>query len=152
MKILNPSLAFIFVAAIILITCNKEETPPINQAEMWDCHHKTEWDSLKTKERLIGTWDWEYIGCYWNTEDANDDSFKGMTIEFKSDSTLIVRENGQMTQTSRWVVVDEDADLYSIEVDPTVIQLYGRILFCEKIVEFNDSYIDGCDNYFKRND
>ena len=72
-----------------------------------------------------------------------------MTIEFKSNSTLDVKENGQITQSSNWKVVNSDADLFAIDVDPPVIQLYGRILFCEKRVKFNNSYIDGNDNYFR---
>jgi len=117
---------------------------------MWDCHHETSWDSLKTNFTLIGEWEWEYIGCYWFPEGANDEEFKGLTIEFKSDNTLDVKENGQITQTSNWKVVDGDLDLFAIDVEPTVNQLYGRILFCDDRVEFNHSYIDGCDNYFKR--
>ncbi len=150
MKILNHLIVSIFAISILLIACNKEENPPINQGDMWDCHHEMTWDSLITRESLIGEWEWEYIGCYWNPEDANDDEFNGMTIEFKEDNTLDVKENGVITQTSNWEIVNGDADLFSIDVDPTVTQLYGRILFCNERVEFNQSYIDGCDNYFKR--
>jgi len=148
MKIVNPSIVLILVISIIIFSCNKN--PPINQREIWDCHQEITWDSLKTKNTLIGKWEWEYISCYWNPEDANDSRFKGLTIEFKSDSTLDVKESGQIIQTSIWKVVNGGVDLFAIDVEPTVIQLYGRILFCEERVEFNHSYIDGCDNYFKR--
>jgi len=150
MKISNHSIALIFTITLLLLSCNKEENPPVSQGDMWDCYHELTWDTINTKETLIGEWEWEYIGCFWNPEDANDDEFKGMTIEFKSDNTLEVKDNGQITQTSNWKVVNGDADLFALDVDPTVTQLYGRILFCDKRVEFNDSYIDGCDNYFKR--
>lgn len=100
MKISNHSIALIFTISILLIACNKEENPPISQVDMWDCHHEMTWDSLSTKETLIGEWEWEYIGCFWNPEDANDDEFDGMTIEFKEDNTLDVKENGELTQTS----------------------------------------------------
>jgi hypothetical protein len=150
MKTSNYSIVLTFTLLILLIACNKEEMPPINQGDMWDCHHEMTWDSLSTKETLIGVWEWEYIGCFWNPEDANKSEFKGLTIEFKSDNTLDVKENGQITQTSNWEIVNGDAELFAIDVHPPVTQLYGRILFCEERVEFNDSYIDGCDNYFKR--
>ena len=88
MKISNHSIALIFILSIHLLSCNKEENPPISEVDMWDCHHEMTRDSLSTKEALIGEWEWEYIGCFWNPEDANDDDFKGMTIEFKSDNTL----------------------------------------------------------------
>ncbi|MDQ3140849.1 MAG: hypothetical protein M3Q56_01225 [Bacteroidota bacterium] len=150
MKITNLSMVLLLVITIILFACNKDENPPINQGDMWDCHHKMTWDSLKTNNALIGEWEWEFIGCYWNPEDANNDEFKGLTIEFNSDNTLDVKENGQTTLTSNWKVVNLDADLFAIDVDPSVSQLYGRILFCDERVEFNNSVVDGCDNYFKR--
>lgn len=143
-------MVLLLVITIILFACNKDENPPINQGDMWDCHHKMTWDSLKTNNALIGEWEWEFIGCYWNPEDANNDEFKGLTIEFNSDNTLDVKENGQTTLTSNWKVVNLDADLFAIDVDPSVSQLYGRILFCDERVEFNNSVVDGCDNYFKR--
>ncbi|MDZ7936599.1 MAG: hypothetical protein U5M51_16890 [Emticicia sp.] len=150
MKISNHSIALIFTISILLFSCNKEENPPISLGDMWACHHEMTWDTLNTRQTLIGEWEWEYTGCFWTPEDANDDDFKGMTIEFKSDNTLDVRENGQITQTSNWKVINGDVDLFALDVNPTVTQLYGRILFCEERVEFNHSYIDGCDNYFKR--
>jgi len=144
------SIVLILVISNILFSCNKDENPPILQGEMWDCHHERTWDSLKTKNTLIGKWEWEYVGCFWSPEDDNENEFKGLTIEFKSDNTLDVKESGNIIQTSNWKVVSGDADLFALDVDPIVTQLYGRILFCGQRLEFNDSYIDGCDNYFKR--
>lgn len=135
---------------IILLGCNKGEKPPIDQEDMWACHHETAWDSLQTNNTLIGEWEWEYIGCYWNPEDANCDEFKGLTIEFNPDNTLNVKQNGQITQTSSWKVVDGDIGVFKIDVNPYVNQVNGSILFCNNRIEFYDSYIDGCDNYFKR--
>lgn len=117
---------------------------------MWDCHRQMIWDSLKTKDALIGEWEWEYIACAWSPKGPNDDEYKGLTIEFKSDYTLNVKENGQTTQTSKWKVVDGDIGLFVLSVDPGVDQLPGRILLCGERVVFNFSYIDLCDNYFRR--
>lgn len=150
MKISNHSITLIFTISLLLLACNKEKKPPISQGDIWDCHHEMTWDSLNTKEALIGKWKWEHISCFWNPEDANNEEFQGMTIEFKSDNTLDVKENGQITQTSNWKIVNGDIDLFAIDVTPSVNQLYGRILFCEEKVKFNNSYIDGCDNYFRR--
>ena len=74
-----------------------------------------------------------------------------MTVEFKSDSTLEVKVNGATTQSSTWEIVNLGDSQFEINADPVVPQLHGRILFCEDRVLFYDSYIDGCDNYFKRN-
>ena len=92
------------------------------------------------------------MGCYWNSENANDESFKGLHIEFKSDSTLDVIKHGQITQTSNWKVVNGDGGLYAVDVNPRVFLLYGRILFCEGRVEFDDAYRDGCSNFFVKNE
>ena len=108
------------------------------------------WDLSKITNSLIGKWDWKYIGCSFSSEVDNDDEFKGLKIEFKSDNTLKVEENGAIIQTSSWKVVNGDSDLFEIEADPSVDQLFGRILFCDKRLKFNDSYRDGCDNYFER--
>jgi len=153
MNIKNHFNLWTLIIPIILFACNRNEdppNPPINQGDMWKCHHEISWDSLKTKNTLIGEWEWEYIGCYWNPEDANNDEFKGLTIEFKADNKLEVRENGQIAQTSNWRVVKGDSDTFAIDVSPSSGLLYGRILFCGDRVEFNHSFIDGCDNYFKR--
>ncbi len=150
MKVIKQPFILLWAITFVLVACNKDENSPISQGDMWDCHHKTAWNLLKTKNALIGKWEWVYTGCFWSPENANGDEFKGLTIEFKPNNTLEVKENGQTIQTSTWKVVDGDADLFALDVTPNVNQLYGRILFCDERVEFNDSYIDGCDNYFER--
>ena len=149
MKINIQSSILFLVILSTLLACNKNENPLINQANMWDCHHKTTWDSLKIKKTLIGEWTWEYFTCS-EEPDTNKTEFKGLTIEFRPDNTLDMKKNGQTTQTSNWKVVDGDADLFAINVAPSVFQLHGQILFCCGRVEFNNSNLDGCDNYFKR--
>jgi len=150
MKVTNQLIVLLLIVLILSFACNKGENPPISQADISDCHHEMTWDSLKISNALIGEWEWEYISCFNNPEGANGDEFKGLTIEFKSGNTLNVKENGQTTQTSNWVVVNGGTNWFSIDVDPNVSQLHGQILLCEEIVEFNESYIDVCDNYFKR--
>jgi len=49
------------------------------------------------------------------------------------------------------MVTPKDGELYGLELDSSITTLlYGRILTCGEILEFNNSYIDGSDNYFKR--
>jgi hypothetical protein len=144
---------FLVISTLLLLgffSCNKAEKPPIKKDKIWDCHHEETWDAFKIKNSLIGEWEWEFISCWANQEDANSNEFIGLTIEFKSDSTLLVKEDGQLAQTSNWKVVEGDGDLFAIEATPSIRQLNGRILIGDDRVLFNDSYIDGCDNYFKR--
>ena len=153
MKLSTHTFASIVAILILCVGCNKEKeplSPPI--IDMWNCHHESTWDESSTREALIGEWEWEYIGCYSVPSNANYEEFEGLEIEFKDDNTLDVIEDGQIIQTSTWEVVDGDVDLFAVDVEPSVSQLYGRILFCEELVEFETSYIDGCDNYFRRKD
>ena len=145
---------FIVILGLVTLwaSCNIGNKPPKSQGDMFDCHQQSNWDSLSVSNELIGEWEWEHISCYWNPDDDNDNEYRGLTIEFNEDQSLIVREEGLITQASSWKVVDGDANLYALEVDPRVIQLYGRILICDDLLEFNDSYIDGCDNYFRKKD
>ena len=144
----NQAVILVLVLANAFVACNEDEDLFMKEADMWNCHHEKTWDESSTTAALVGVWDWEYGGCYEGPSD--DKKFKGLTIEFKSDNTLEVIENGKLIQTSNWQVVDGDADLYALDVDPRVNQLYGRILLCGDRVEFNASYRDGCDDYFKR--
>lgn len=129
------------------MSCNRE---PISQADIWACDNEMQWDSLSTHQALIGEWEWEYISCFSDPEELNHDEYNGMTIEFSDNNILQVREDGQLVQISTWELELEDGSLFGIHAVPRVIQLYGRILICDDRVKFNDSYRDGCDNFFKR--
>lgn len=145
------NLVFSLLALILLsVSCKKKNLPPISQQEMWDCHNQKTWDAIDTRDELIGKWSWEFISCYSDPENGSSTEHEGLTIEFKEDGTLAVTNDGLVTDNILWRVIDGDANLYAVIVEPPVSQLYGRILFCDNRVEFNNSYIDVCDNYFIR--
>lgn len=148
MKTSNQSVFLLLAILLILLACNKEPNPPISQSDMWDCHSGMTWDSLKTANALIGEWEWEYISCFSGL--ANDSESKGLTIEFKSDNTLDVKQDGETTQISTWEVVERSTGFFKVDVAPSVNQLNGLILFCDERIEFQSSESDGCDDYFKR--
>lgn len=147
---------WVFSLSLLLFACNPDpeipvvQDPPISQGDMWICHQNAVWDSVATINHLIGEWEWEYIRCFWNPEDGNYDDFKGLSIDFKSDNTLDVKMDGLVTQSSAWSIEGSNENLFVIRVEPIVLQAVGQILFCDNRVEFNDSYVDGCDNYFTR--
>ncbi|MFK7970375.1 MAG: hypothetical protein AB8F95_08415 [Bacteroidia bacterium] len=145
---MNRLLILIWAASSILLSCNKK--PPIPHVDIWACHHETTWDAEKVHHTLLGKWEWQFVTCSRTLENLKGDEFEGLEIEFKPDSTLDVIENGEITQTSTWKVVNGDVHLFAVKAEPSVSQLRGRILFCEEKVEFNHGYIDGCDNYFER--
>jgi hypothetical protein len=139
-------------------SCKKTKTtnspqlqkPPIALDSMLLCYGQTSWDSTSIHNALVGKWQWEYIKCYWNPENANNEDFKNLSIEFKQKDTLEVNQNGQITQISSWDIVKLNDGYFKLIVKPIVLQLPGKVLFCGDRVLFYDSYIDGCDNYFKK--
>lgn len=130
--------------------CNEAAAPPPAELNLVTCHRSISRDSVATESALIGVWDWEYITCFWKTEKANGEDYKCLSIEFKADYTLIVKESGKTTQTARWKIFRGDPEFFVIKTDPLVPQVVGRIQFCKDVLEFNDSYVDGCDNYFRK--
>lgn len=145
----NSQIILLFALPILLISCSKQK-PPHTQNEMWECHQEETWDSVKMVNALLGEWEWRYEECFWTPDQASYEKYEGLSVEFKSDQTLLVKQDGQVTQTTTWILGPSDGDLFGVETDTTVLQLYGRIVICEKWISFNHSYVDGCDNYFKR--
>ncbi len=150
MKIVKSHL--FVVSFIFIISCDKEELSnrPMSQAAIWDCYNKSSWNDTQIREELIGQWRWIYTENFWVPEEGRNTENEKMEIAFFRDSTLLVTLNDKAIFTTGWKVVPEDGDLYGLALDSAFSQLYGRILICADIVEFNNSYIDGSDNYFKR--
>lgn len=117
---------------------------------MIECHEEDNWPSFKPKEALLGEWEWNYIYCYGNPDDANGNDFKGMDIEFKPDNTVDVKISGQVMSTANWEISTRNSSNFSIVTTPPITQLRGRVVFCGKKLLFHHSYIDQCDNYFER--
>ncbi len=149
-----------FVCLLFILSCNKEQerpdpssaTPPKSLGEMVTCHNTVTWDSASIRNKLVGSWQWKYIRCYWNPEDANGDDYQTMRIEFKNNNTLEVKNNDTLVQTSQWKIINLNDGFFKVESTPLVYYIPGRIVFCDSMVLFNDSYVDGCDNYFTRVD
>jgi len=142
-------LLFLIIILITAITaCKKEQkifysisgcTPSI-ASHLGTTHHS-----------LIGKWDWVFYSCLSPSGYIGDDEKNiGVSIEFKEDSTVIVKENGQTTNTSTWKVHKPNTEFITFETDPTLNLLRGCILFCDNYLELNSSKADGCDNFFKR--
>ena len=126
------------------------QQPPVSVDSMFRCHTATALDSAGIRSGLLGKWQWEFIRCYWNPEDANGDDFKNLAVEIKADNTVTVKENGVTTQTATWALTRLNDGYFKLTTNPLVLQLPGRIYLCSDRVLFFDSYIDGCDNFFKK--
>lgn len=159
LKITNFLALLTALVLVAQISCNKKvqdmvapvkAEPPISFGDMLSCHRTNVWDSSSVHNKLIGKWKWEHIQCFWKPEDANNEDFKDLQVEFLSNNTLEVQQNGKPIQTSAWIVADLKDGFFKIDISPLEPLLLGRILFCDSLVLFYDSYVDGCDNYFKR--
>ncbi len=140
----------ILLILVTIISCGKEDRP-ISQTDMWNCHNNSEWTDLKIRDELIGSWKWIYSENFWASDKGRNTENENTQIEFLSDSTLNIIIDGEHKGTTKWIITPKDGDLFGLKLDsPATTLLYGRILICGKIVEFNDSYLDGSDNYFER--
>ncbi len=150
-KILFQAIS-IYLIVFLIFSCDKNEIadPPFSLGEMWICYNDSVWNDSKIRNELIGTWQWEYVSCFWRPDQAKNVIDSNLTIDFKIDSFLVIKQFDQIIQTSRWEIVDGDADLFSIKDEPSSNLLFGRILICDDKLIFNGSYIDICDNYFRR--
>jgi hypothetical protein len=157
MKTFAISFLTLLLFIAILPSCQKsnegeeqlvQQTPPITLDSMIKCNSRVARDSAAIHGALIGKWKWEFISCFWNPEKANGDDFKTLAVEFKSNDTVEVKVDNAITQKSSWKVKALSDGSFSVVTTPIVLQLPGRIMFCGDRVLFQDSYVDGCDNYF----
>jgi len=143
-------IGFISLVILSLFSCDKEEYPerPISELEIWNCYSQSVWDNNKINNELIGKWQWVYSINYWNPDKGWNTENENTMIEFFNDSTLNLIVNNEIINTAKWTIAIKDVQLYGLVLDVSISQLYGRIIICEDILEFNNSYIDGSDNYF----
>ena len=142
---------------LFLVTgCHKDsENNPLNkpptQMELWECHTQTIWHEETVFNALVGKWKWFYTQSYGLEETGRNTESENTVIEFQKDSVINVIVDGKLEASTNWGVTLTDPPLFGLTTGTIISQLlYGRILFCDDLVEFNDSYIDGDDNYFKR--
>jgi hypothetical protein len=150
MKNIVDSKCLFFLLLVIPLACSKTVNPPVDHSDLLECYQKENWDTLKMSNALLGEWKWEYVSCFWFPEEANAEDSKGLTVEFKSDHTLLVKQNGVTTQTSAWIIRKGSDTFYELEVSPFVAQLRGQIISCAPWLEFYDSYVDGCDHFYSK--
>lgn len=145
--------SFVFTGILCFANCNKNDGDlvPINQATMFNCHNKQQWNETSVANALIGKWKWIYSESYWAPENGKSTESRNIILELFSDSTMTLTEDGTLNGGAKWIVGISDVDTYGIGLDTAITGLVrGRIFFCGNLLEFNDSYIDGSDNYFRR--
>lgn len=131
-------------------SCENESNSPYDYQAIWNCHHNSNWTLESTKTKIVGNWEWQYVACCGETNNPyhNNKESKGLSIEFRNDETGILIENNMIVDFT-WTI-RTFTDIYSLEITPSITQLYGQLLFCDNIMMCNASYFDGADNYFEK--
>ena len=146
------NLILIFFLQLSLFSCKKSPDPTVSAefSSLLDCHQQMSWDSTKMNQTIIGTWNWQFVRCYFRDNLESYDVYKGFSVEFKADHTLVTKQNGIETGAANWNLVPNNYNSFILEINPFVEQLNGIVYFCDDRMEFANGYIDGCDNYFTR--
>ncbi|MGI6048624.1 MAG: hypothetical protein ACOYEG_11595 [Petrimonas sp.] len=140
--------AFILIS-LLSFSCSKDSSEQIDIVQLYNCHKSQKYDSTKLASKLIGTWKWTtYSAEIPGTIKADKNVFLNLTKE----GEFTVTENSVVVTRGNWKLKVADIDLFALDLNNPSTYLYGRILLCENLVLFNNSYIDGGDNLFVRID
>jgi hypothetical protein len=126
-------------------SCTKDSNIKTDIQRLWDCNASQHYDSTKLAGKLIGSWQWSEM----SSEGVSKPKDKNVTVTFTS-GKFSVAENFTVVTRGNWQLKKVDNDILGLSMDTPSVFLYGRILICDDEVLFNDSYIDGADNFFSR--
>lgn len=136
---------FSLIILVAVISCKKDN---LDINSFWECNRSQNLDSTTLSVKLIGSWTWAKQSCFWEgkTKTAN----KNIKVTFNNNHTFNVNEDLNTLTQGTWKLVQVDVNSWGFLLSSPSNYLYGRILFCNKEVLFNDSYRDGCDNLFRK--
>ena len=137
----------IFLSALIigLLSCKKDK---LDINSYWQCNQSQNLDSARISAKIAGIWVWSKQSCSGSGKTKQAD--RNISVVFNADHTFIVNENAAVLTQGTWNIVQVDGSSCGLNLSSSSEFLFGRILFCENQVLFNDSYRDGCDNLFIR--
>ena len=144
----------IFILAIALFTIVACEEASLNKeyniVDFSSDHASQVWDSTSTANQLLGSWQWVYSECcvegHLGGEDKTDEEF----IVRIDHMTIQVYQKKELVKSTDWFLEIEDGGYYGINAQLYIPQIRGRILFSGNRILFQNSYLDGADNYFVR--
>lgn len=139
---------FTFICAAIgvgLVSCKEKD---LNLYSYWQCNQAQKLDTTAIAKKLEGSWLWTKQDCALLGKFKYAD--KKIRVTFRSNRTFSVTENSTTLTQGNWKIKQEDGNSWGLAMSSPSTYLYGRILFCDNQVVFNQSYIDGCDNVFKK--
>ncbi len=136
----------------LLFSCDKKEEKQRTVNGFADCHANAGLDSLTIVKKLQGTWQLKQQSCFWSGE--QDLSGQQLFVTFHLNQYQ-VSNNGKVIGTGEWGIGKESTGNFWEMKFPEGIKngnpyLLGNIFICDNEVLFNYSYIDMCDNYFRK--
>ena len=129
-----------------LISCKKEK---LDINSFWQCNQSQNLDTTAISSKLFGSWNWSKQICGDGAGKVKN-ADKNIKVTFRTDRSFSLDENATSLTRGTWKLKQVDGKSWGLDLSSTSEYLYGRILFCNNQVLFNDSYIDGCDNLFTK--
>lgn len=133
------------------LCCKEEKNPAEDYVSIYECHQKNNFDEAAIRNKIIGTWGWEYVtGGHFSPSGVHDTEIsKGLKIKFNADGsgTIMAKDT---TGVFTWTIEMRDTNHYEFKTTPFVSELRGRLLFCDDLMMCNSSIIDGPDHVFKK--
>jgi hypothetical protein len=139
---------FCLTIIVALNSCKKEELK-LDINSYWQCNKSQNLDTTAISNKLLGSWVWSKKFCFWEAKTILAD--KNIKVTFNFDRTFFVNEGSSTLTQGTWKLKKVDVSSWGLDLTSTSEYLYGHILFCDNQVLFNDSYIDGCDYLFNKN-
>ena len=73
-----------------------------------------------------------------------------LKVTFDANGNFNVSDKSGIITQGTWTIKLVDVNSWGLELSSPSVYLYGRILFCENSVLFNNKYVDGCDTVFDK--
>ncbi len=133
---------------ICFCACRKEEFIDNDLREIGDCHNQNDLDLSQLNASLPGKWYWYKNIC---SKTLLPDTLykKGLSIEFKSDSTYTLQNDSSILKTGTWSIINIGKSL-EINTIPEVGELDGYFKMCDDRMLCNNLRMDICLNFFER--
>ena len=153
---MNKGLIGIMVFIIFtILSCDTKDfaIKPMSGTEMSICHNQTNWTDSLIRDVLSGKWLWIYNENASTSTIGKNTEHLNTYVEFLGDSTLTITINGVLSKTTRWIVVEENSELYGLELESPDFLLNGGILICNGLASFNEFTSEGVNtNFFRKSD
>ncbi len=148
----NQKVVISLLFAIAMLSCEQQKLPhpPKTLEDMHSCYQNKAWNEISLRDSLIGEWRWLYTQNFWAPEAAHYTTNQDVCITFRSDSLLHVITQGDTLHTTKWEIMLKQNNNYELALEAPHQYLHGNILLCEDLLLFNNSYVDGSDNFFER--